>query len=100
MEKCSAKHYTPTKPSERSSTIEENEDVEFKLSKFEKVVEIMKEEMVRKVDIIDIVKEQELDAFKYDLHSINGEIWNELSLLHTFNSSTYKDKEKKKVDSQ
>ena len=55
------KKYTLARPLESSLTREENEDVEFKMSKLEKVVESMKDEI-----------KQELDAFKYNLHAIRG----------------------------
>ena len=49
MENGIRKNSILTKPIERSSTPKENEDVEFKLSKLEKVVESKKDEMVRKL---------------------------------------------------
>jgi hypothetical protein len=79
MEKIDEKIYTPTKPLESSFTLEANEDMEFKLSKLTMVVESMKDEF-----------KQELNALKYDVHSIKEEILNEIRVHHTFNSSTKK----------
>ena len=43
---------------------------------------------------------KELDALKYDIHSIKEEILNEIRVLHTLNSSTEEEvKENKDVDS-
>ena len=90
MEKGDGNNYTPIKPLESSLTLEENEHMEFKLSKLEKVVESVKGEI-----------KEELDAFKYDLHSIKGDILNYLRFLHTFKSSTQEeDNENKNVESR
>ena len=59
METGDEKMDTPTKPSERSFTLEEIEDMNFKLSKLKKVVESMKDEF-----------KQELDALRYGIHYI------------------------------
>lgn len=59
MEKGIGRKYTHTKPPKISFTPEGIDDVEFKLSKLERVVEIMR----------DGIK-KELDAFKDDIHAI------------------------------
>ena len=85
MEKCYYKFYTPTKPLEISFRLKESEDMEFQLSRLEKVVESMKDEF-----------QKELNALECDLHSIKEEILNDIRARHTFNSSTEEeDKENK-----
>ena len=82
--------FTPTKPPEIFFILEESEVMEFQLSRLEKEMENMKEEF-----------QKELDALKYDLHSIKEEILNEIRVHHTLNSSTEEeDKENKNVESQ
>jgi hypothetical protein len=51
--------------------------MEFQLFRLEKVMESMKDKF-----------KKELDSLKYDLHSIKEEIWNEIKVHHTLNSST------------
>lgn len=62
MEKGYDKIYTPIKPLESYFRVEENEDMQFKLSKLKLIVESMKDEI-----------KQELYSFKYDIHCIKGE---------------------------
>ena len=59
MDEFYDKFYTTTKPLEISFSLEKNEDMEFQLSRLEKAVESMKDEF-----------KKELDALKYDIHSI------------------------------
>ena len=55
----------------------ESEVMEFQLSRLEKEMEIMKEEF-----------QKELDALKYDIHSIKEEIFNEIRIWRTRKSFT------------
>ena len=57
--------YTPTKPLEISFILEESEVMEFQLSRLEKEMESMEDEF-----------QKELDTLKYDINSINEEIFN------------------------
>ena len=82
--------YTPTKPLEISFILEESEVMEFQLSRLEKEMESMKEEF-----------KKELDALKYDIHSIKEEILNEIRVHHTHKSFTQEEvTENKDVESQ
>ena len=84
------KNYTPAKPLERSFKLEANEDMEFKLSKLTRVVKSMNNKF-----------KQELDALRYDLHSIKEKSLNEIRVHRTLNSSTQEEeKENKNVESQ
>ena len=59
--------YTTSKPPKISFILEESEVMEVQLSMLEKEMESMKEEF-----------KKELDALKYDIHSIKEEILNEI----------------------
>ena len=85
MEKIYGNFCIPIKPPKNSFTLEENEDMEFKLFKLKKVVERMKNKF-----------KQELNALKYDIHSIKGGILNEVKVLHTLNSYTQEGYKKNK----
>ena len=50
MEKGNDKFYTPTKPMDISFRLEASEDLEFQLSRLEKVVENMKDEFKKELD--------------------------------------------------
>ena len=58
------------------------------LSRLEKEMESMKEEF-----------QKELDAFKYDIHSMTEEILNEIRVRHTRKSFTQEGNENKDVES-
>ena len=83
-------NFTPTKPLEISFILEESKVMEVQLSRLEKEMESMKEEF-----------KKELDALKYDIHSIKEEILNEIRVRHVRKSSTQEEvKENKHVESQ
>ena len=64
--------------------------MEFQLSRLEKEMESMKEEF-----------QKELDALKYDIHSMREEILNEIRVRHTHKSFTQEEvNENKDVESQ
>ena len=64
--------------------------MEFQLSRLENEMERMKEEF-----------QKELDALKYDIHSIKEEILNEIRVWHTRKSFTQEEvKDNKDVESQ
>ena len=68
----------------------ESEVMEFQLSRLEKEMEIMKEEF-----------QKELDALKYDIHSMREEILNEIRVRHTHKSFTQEEvNENKDAESQ
>ena len=73
MEKGSIKNHTSIKPIERSLTPKGNKDVEFNLSKLEKVMENMNYEL-----------KQELDAFEANIHANKGDILNELRFIQSW----------------
>jgi hypothetical protein len=70
MSRHSKPNVTLTKASKGSSlTQEENEDVEFKVSKLEEKITSMETTMEKKVDILNMVSKIEFQNFKDDIKS-------------------------------